>query len=46
MWKIYSMGCDRWEWRNGRGSVQGGKSWNLPETSPMTLASLVSPKDE
>jgi len=46
MLKIPSMGCDGQEWTNGRGSVRGGKSWNLPETSPVTLASLISPKDE
>jgi len=46
MLKIPSMGCDGREWTNGRGSVQGGKSWNLPETSPVTLASLNLPRDE
>jgi len=46
MLENHSMGCDGREWTNGRGNVQGGKPWNLPETSPVTLASLNSPRDE
>jgi len=46
MLKSPSMRCDGREWTNGRGSVRGGRSWNLPETSPVTLASLNSPRAE
>jgi len=44
--KIPSMGCDEWEETNGSVNLQGGKSWNLPEVSPVTLASLNLTKDE
>jgi len=44
--KIPSMGCDDQEETNGSVNLQGGKAWNLPEVSPMTLASLNSTKDE
>ena len=35
--KIPSMGCDDQEETNGSVNLQGGKAWNLPEVSPMTL---------
>ena len=31
---------------NGSVILQGGKAWNLPQLSPMTLASMNSTKDE
>jgi len=40
------MGCDEREETNGSVILQGGKAWNLPEVSPVTLASLNSTKDE
>jgi len=44
--KIPSMGCDEREETNGSVILQGGKTWNLPELSLVTLASLNSTKDE
>jgi len=44
--KIPSMGCDEQEETNGSVILQGGKAWNLPELSPVTLASLNLTKDE
>jgi len=46
MFKIPSMGWDGREWTNGRVNLQGGEARNLLETSPVTLASLHSPRDE
>jgi len=46
MSKNPSMGCDGREETNGRVNPQGGGAWNLPETSPVTLASLNSTRDE
>jgi len=40
------MGCDEREETNGSVNLRGGEAWNLPETSPMTLASLNFTKDE
>jgi len=41
-----SMGCAEREETNGSVILQGGKAWNLPKLSPVTLASLNSTKDE
>jgi len=46
MLKIPSMGCDGREWTNGKVNLQGQEAKNLLETSPVTLASLHSPRDE
>jgi len=40
------MGWNEREETNGNVNLQGGKAWNLPEVSPVTLASLNSTKDE
>jgi len=40
------MGCDEQEETNDNVNLQGGKAWNLPEVSPVTLASLNLTKDE
>ena len=44
--KSPSMGCAEREETNGSVILQGGKAWNLPELSPVTLTSLNSTKDE
>jgi len=44
--EIPSMGCAEREETNGSVILQGGKAWNLPELSPVTLDSLNSTKDE